>query len=224
MDKQVENQLGMPFNQCFNDVNEFSLNKTIIDYILLQRRSYSQSECIELCFDLFYIQLDPCNCSNTSIDNVWEDCWTRNENSTFFSCTWNKKAEFYSQSFQEKCSAYCPLECDSISYSVEKTYIYDQNKTRFKIFFGSLKYGLISQEQNFSILDLIGTIGDILSIFIGISFVSLFEIIELLTQLIIIFIDKRKNINAQTTRGKRSKCKTFLKKVNNKIKPTLNTT
>jgi len=207
IDKQVETQLGLPFNQCYQNTREFPLNKTIIDYILSLERVYSQSECIELCFDLIYIQLNPCNCSNTTLGSVWDDCWTKFENSTYLSCTWNFKANFYSKSIQEKCSFYCPLECDSISYSVEKNYIYDQNRTRFKVFFGSLKYNHISQEQAFPIEEFIGTIGDILGIFVGVSFVSLFEIIELLIELIIIFVNKQKNKSVREHSNKKIKTK-----------------
>ena len=35
LNKIVENRLGSPYHDCFEDVNTFTLNKTIINYILL---------------------------------------------------------------------------------------------------------------------------------------------------------------------------------------------
>ena len=94
----------------------------------------------------------------------------------------------------KECSKYCPLECDSYSYKTESNIIYDKNKIRLKVFYCSLKYVLIEQSQKYFLQDLSASVGGNLRILIGVSFVSLFEIIELLTELMIIFGDKLKKI------------------------------
>ncbi len=216
IDKKVEFKLGLPYNQCYKDVIEFPLNKTLISFIsTFKAESYSQIKCLELCFDLKYIEENPCNCSNPTLGNVWEHCWLDLEKSNHSSCTWNYKTYFYSKNIVEECSQYCPLECDSYTYKTEANYIYDKNKIRMKIFYRSLRYELIEQTEKYFLQDLIASIGGILSLLIGVSFVSIFEIIELFTELISIFVNKHANSSVQMARTKIIRIK--MKKI--KIKP-----
>ena len=47
IDKLVESKQGKPFNDCYKDVDEFEMNKTIIDYILrYKNEAYNQGSCI----------------------------------------------------------------------------------------------------------------------------------------------------------------------------------
>ena len=91
----------------------------------------------------------------------------------------------FSKNLVKECSKYCPLECDSYSFKTESNINYDKNKIRLKVFYCSLKYVLIEQTQKYFLQDLIASVGGNLSILIGVSFVSLFEVIDLLTELTI---------------------------------------
>ncbi len=42
-----EQHLGEPYSDCLKNVSYFSLNKTIIDYILKLNRTYSQKDCFD---------------------------------------------------------------------------------------------------------------------------------------------------------------------------------
>ncbi len=47
IDKIVETKQGKPFNDCYKDVDEFEMNKTIIDYILrYENVTYNQGNCL----------------------------------------------------------------------------------------------------------------------------------------------------------------------------------
>ncbi len=189
IDKRVFRQLGMPYNECYKNVNEFTLNKTIIDYIINKLgESYNQIKCLELCFDIFYLRSNPCNCSNATLGNVWERCWIDQEKALFSTCTWNFKVDFYTRNIINECGRFCPLECNSTVYEFETTSINDQNKTRFRIFYRSLKYTLITEQEKCSFLDLITYVSGVLSLFIGVSLASLFEMIELISEVIYFFL------------------------------------
>jgi hypothetical protein len=43
-------KLEEPYNNCLKDPQTFNLNKTLIDYIIGTNRSYSQKECLNMCF------------------------------------------------------------------------------------------------------------------------------------------------------------------------------
>ena len=54
IDKLTDNKLGLPYNNCYNDVTDFDLNKTIINYIKSKNQTYTQVNCLKLCFELEY--------------------------------------------------------------------------------------------------------------------------------------------------------------------------
>ena len=92
--------------------------------------------------------------------------------------------QFYSNNIQNECVTYCPLECDSVLFKFETTSILDQNTTRFRIFYRSLKYTSITEKEKYTLPDFIANVGGVLGLFIGASFVSLFEIIEIIMYLL----------------------------------------
>ncbi len=50
IDKLTENKLGLPYNNCYNDVTDFNSNKTIIDYIKFKSRVPSIPGVMRGCF------------------------------------------------------------------------------------------------------------------------------------------------------------------------------
>jgi hypothetical protein len=177
-------------------VNEFPYNKTIINYILNKINiTYKQKICLELCYDIDYINRNPCNCTNTSLGNVWKDCWINYENKLTerFGCTYKDKREFFKSSIIEKCEQYCPLECDSISYSNEVTSVPNENGgIDLRIYYENLQYTSITQIPKEEVSDLIADLGGSLGLFIGLSFMTVFEIGELLIGSFFLLFERRK--------------------------------
>ncbi len=64
--------------------------------------------------------------------------------------------------------------------------------TELRIYYESLKYISIRQIPKTKPFDLISNIGGIFGLFIGVSFVSLFEISELIIEGIFIFFERKK--------------------------------
>jgi len=203
-----DQKLESPFNECFKDINKFPFNKTIIDYLNKTNRKYSQIECFNLCFNLHYNQTNPCNFFLTSLDE--EPYFSYGNNNSCF--------EKFSKNFKQfdKCSQFCPLECDQYSYEINlnsnkiigtgkinkisndydsilhefQTYE-NVSKTYYKInvYYEDLKYTLISQQPKIELFGLISNLGGILGLFIGFSFISCLELIEILAELIYIYLE-----------------------------------
>ncbi len=211
IEKTIYQKLGEPYNQCLKDPFEFKSNQTIIRHMTKSGRSYSQAECYELCMNLKYFETNPCNCTFVSWDRAFVKCFSNNDlNSSLFKCTEEYRRQFsknlFTNSDNGSCQDYCPLECDSISYSFSSFLLEyplygnitqnDRNKYVFSnfetyedvqksyysmaIFYKDMKYTLISEDENYVLADLVSNIGGILGVFIGISFLSFIEIIELL--------------------------------------------
>ena len=66
--------LPEPYNRCYKDVTEFSLNKTIINFIQKANRTYTQKECKNLYSSLYYLENSNCGCIS-SIEEVPIKCY-----------------------------------------------------------------------------------------------------------------------------------------------------
>ncbi len=204
IERIVEKKLDEPYNQCLNDVSMFTQNKTIIDYFRTLKRSYNREYCIQYCFDLYYLAENKCKC-NASLGNVWSNCFGNgfNHNLSSSKCIIDFKKEFY-RNLNDKCSKYCPLECMTIFLEVTSSNIIDKNidpssyfyvstnETKFFAYYKNLKTRYITQKSKLTNLDMISNIGGTFSLFIGISFVSVVQLFELLSEIILAFFDTKK--------------------------------
>ena len=89
----------------------------------------------------------------------------------------------------------CPEECDSIQYDISHSFTklstqneIDKNFVSFAIYYENLQYTTIDQMAQMNVFDLISNIGGNLGLFIGISFLSFAELIELLVEIICIIL------------------------------------
>jgi hypothetical protein len=138
IEKIVDHKLEEPYNNCIRNVSKFKKNKTIIDFMLNNGQSYSQIKCINICFDLKYIDNNSCNCTSALLGKVWLNCWEDEEDGALNSCTFQSKKSFYNNNLKEYCSEYCPLECDSISFAIsintfKNLFFSEPNITFFKV-------------------------------------------------------------------------------------------
>lgn len=168
------------------------MNKTIIDYIQNIGEAYTQVNCLNLCFDIDYLENNPCNCTNTTMGKIWSDCFKGYEKSNTTMCTYKYKIEFYKKTLLNKCSRYCPLECDSTQYRAETNFIRKEPFTTIVVYYRNLKYTLNTQETKVKEFDLVSNMGGILRLFIGFSFVTLFEISEFMVEILLIVIKNKK--------------------------------
>jgi len=196
IDKTDDNKLSLPYNDCLDDVSYFNLNKTIINYILKTlNHKYTQVNCLKLCFELDYIEKKPCQCTKTTLGNVWADCFVNYERLDTTGCTFKYKTSFVKNSVIDQCGKYCPLECDSTfySHSLSSEIAPGDNSIRFKVYYTSLKVVTITEKPKTQLFDLISNIGGIFGLFIGIGFVSVFEVSEIFIEIFVHFTFKNSN-------------------------------
>ena len=195
--KQLKKNQGHLTITALKNVRTFPQNTTIIDYLNSTNVAYKQTNCLKLCYDIYYIKNNPCNCTNTKLGRVWEDCFEKNEKLNLTGCTYLDKVNYFRELTANKCQQYCPLECDSVSYSVQQKSFLIENDMYFYVYFESLKYTSISQTSKLKGFDLFSNVGGILGLFIGVSFVSFFEICELFVEIVFIFFEKNASENIQ---------------------------
>lgn len=220
-------QLDEPYNKCLKDVKTFNLNKTLINFISNMNEKYTQNKCNEYCFYLSYLEKSDCEC-NTSMNDLallYENCIDPyNKSTSMYNCTENFRKNFHKPSIYDKCSNFCPLECDSITYLTSSSYIeyhfddlekkiendsYFNGFTTYKevkhsfyliyVYYEELKYTLIIQEPKILLDDFIANIGGIIGVFIGCSLLSLIEFAEAIGEICIHSIERK--IFSRTTRA-----------------------
>jgi hypothetical protein len=212
LDRVFYKNLDAPYSDCLKDINLFKKNKTILDSILKKNRDYTQTNCYYLCSFLFALEQSNCGCNSTLFD-FGKDCIRNfNMNETkMTSCIAKYLREFRKKDQFEKCSEYCPLECDSMDFVItthseaillsgninKKTKnifsqysTYEQLRTKFlpiRVYFNEFKYTLISEKPETELFKFISDIGGILGLFLGVSFLSFIEIFEIIFEILLIF-------------------------------------
>lgn len=210
-------KLEKPYSHCLRHMIQFDGNQTLIDFILKSGRIYTQKECFELCFNLHYTEVNPCDCTNgTDYNNVFDKCFsTLDWYSSLWNCTLKFRKDFAENLFHEKCMNYCPIECDYVSYTVTKFNldypksgnISDKDKINFfdskydtyeevqksyfsfVVYYEELKYTLISESPSMEIFDLVSITGGLLGLFVGLSFLSFVEVFEFFIRMIFILAE-----------------------------------
>ena len=109
-----------------------------------------------------------------------------------------------SKDYIDKCD--CPLECFKTQYSVDhsggkrdKEILNYTDHTHFSIFYNEMEETIIKEEPKTELPDLISTIGGLLGLFTGFSFLSLIEAVEMIAKIVIILIGDRKNRLIEST-------------------------
>jgi hypothetical protein len=184
-EKISDYKLGYPYNKCLEDVDLFKTNKQIIDYLKSINRTLNRELCIDICFDLDYLEKNPCNCTEKQVNlgSVWNRC-VLNENSK--KCSLNYYRNVY---LKDLANEKCPQQCQMTTYLVETKISPFKlvNQVRFRVYYKTLKHTVINQSPKIILSDLISNIGGIIGVFLGISFLSFIEIIDFILQIIYIF-------------------------------------
>jgi hypothetical protein len=165
---------------------------------------------------MFIIEKSNCNCNSTILNfqgkciNKWFDYDSQN---SILKCTNNYIKKFTENELHTNCLMYCPLECDSNELLItSNNQIFPisgiiGNKTKKELFFkydnyeeikkkiirvfayyDDFKYNYISQKPKTEPFSFISDIGGIFSLFLGISLISVFEIFEVIYDLVYVLV------------------------------------
>jgi len=211
IDRQFNENLGEPYSNCLKDVSLFKENKTILDFFENLKRTYSQSDCSVMCSHLFALEQSNCSC-NSQLNNFERDCIKYGyqiDETEVQKCIDKFLKEFRLKYQAEKCAKYCPIKCDSMSFSItpffkpfpshgnisNKTKI-ENNIQRFNtyeevnkhlvilvIYYKELQYTLVKKEAKTETFNFVANFGGIMGLFLGVSFLSFVEIIEIFLEI-----------------------------------------
>ena len=192
-------KLPSPHGNCV-DVISKQFESNLVDYILNDfGYSYTQKYCFSLCQQLEII--NKCGCSDLrrpGFKNNSNYC----RDTTQVTCIGDVIGSFnFNQT--AKCNKLCPFECESIVYTTSSNRAFYPNKyyseqvlakytqyvrpninlnpqsvAKVNVYYESMKYAVTTDSISITSDDLLSNFGGTLGLYLGISFLSLIEIVE----------------------------------------------
>lgn len=203
-------KLNQPYNNCIKDTKTYNGNKKIIEYLEnMFHISYRYRDCITLCRIFYFLENNNCGCNSSPLlykkDCIFSQFTDDDMNNEVKKCMHN----FIKNQKKIYCSPYCPSRCETYQLLIN-TYNQEVNSldqipmaARFEnisdlkqhyigifVYYTDLEYTEIKQHPKSEPITLVSSIGGVLSLCIGISLISLVEVIEILIEVFYALIKK----------------------------------
>ena len=219
-------KLGEPYNKCIKDVKSVDSYDSSLFRSIINKTGYKyrQKDCFDYCLGQKIIVA----CPNETI--LFKEFYETKPVYLLYKaasggCIQDHYYSFILENINQKCSKYCPLECDSISYETTNSFAqypslmyanvikndtlntlskYWNRKlienitaeelhnylVAFNVYYEALEYTIISEVPNLMIIDLVSNIGGLMGLFVGISFLSFGEVIEMIFEVLFILSER----------------------------------
>ncbi|RNA14620.1 DEgenerin Like [Brachionus plicatilis] len=217
-------KLSEPFSKCVINASEFRENDSESYKQTVLSGSYTKKKCFENCLQFKFI-IPKCNCSDPQISttNTIGFCKTSKQ----IVCVEEVRKQFDSEDLSLTCDKECPVSCDTMQYSYQKSYSdyptqyyyeiikkQDNLKNRFEnstfdsfkqstlmvnVFYEELSLTFIKETRLINLQDLVASIGGLLGLFLGCSVLTLMEPIAFVIELVCeLFMLKNQTNSFQT--------------------------
>ena len=203
LEKTKTTKLPKPYSKCEIEEGSTSL-KSGLDFLenfVSLGFNYSQQVCADFCVQ--EVIANKCNCTDIEMisftDNV-EKCYNR----TQIECL--DEIFFDADNLEVRnCVEKCPLECSeqwydsyfSFSKIVSKNQLEADatyhSQVKLNIYYESLSFTIITESPTYTLLILLSNIGGVMSLFLGLSLISFFEIILSLVEILNLIFQANKN-------------------------------
>ena len=195
-----------PYSTCLVDRTFRTYDSDLFNLIINSSYQYSQKLCLEQCFQRESLRY--CNCTASVFVSLFNSNQCGDLNDISCSLDTFSKVYLANDFIRQECLPQCPLECNNSIYaaSLSSNVIYgnkyinyinqnpniiedfnvknvDSNTARqsityLNIFYDSLSYKLSYESPQMSVVSLLASIGGNLSLFLGVSVFSVYELIE----------------------------------------------
>lgn len=181
-------QKQKPYSNCNENIN-----------------GYNRKICIDKCYQ--YALFNRCNCTDASVDSFFDNIACEYKDKCM-----NKFYEEFYVNLKNECLHQCPVECELMyftktisSYAMgnlewEENYreIYGlegsirNSLVGINIYYERLGYTEITESESINLVSLIAGVGGVGGLFLGISFLSCIEFIDIIFEIFITLYEKKK--------------------------------
>ena len=206
IEREFVQKMPKPFNECVKQIADN--NNNISNLFIKNNFTYLQKDCLDFCVENIMFQNCSCNITNNYGLNKLENCLNKNE--TNLKCFIDLYIGFMNRSLKipHHCFDSCPKECDSINYKIYQSYVgqiskqllnelklnesFQENIVLVKLYYPRLDYILSNEKQKLDGFLCIAGLGGILSLYLGVNFFTLIEIVETLLEFVLNQMSKQK--------------------------------
>jgi hypothetical protein len=219
--KTYSSKLPFPYSDCTDNLNDIgSYDSEYFRMTMSTNNSYRQSDCFSLCYQIYLNK--KCKCYDAIVRSVdfslvpcinTKEAICQIETMKYFSTKSNEicadqcPAECYTTTYSFKSStqayparsyAYSLLKDESMLARFENKTNVDyetlkENILAVNVYFEALESTTIDEGKQMEMVDLIAGIGGTLGLFLGISVLSLFEVVEILLEILLSKTKKQKS-------------------------------
>jgi hypothetical protein len=220
VDRSFKFLLAKPYSQCDIDNAHRAFSSKFYNIIYHSKYEYTQQLCLFTCYQSELIKVCDCSDPWFISLFDKDVCETNNQTECLLKVYINTYLPEHSDFLNKYCLINCPLECNRTEYkytiasnqldptwfsdfilkrpNISKDFMnktIDMNKVResvvsLNVYYNSLSYTLATESPKLDIISLLSNIGGSLGLFMGVSFLSLVEILVLLLD-IAFFVLKR---------------------------------
>jgi hypothetical protein len=219
VEREFKTMLPKPYSECEvdTDSSKFKSDLDLYNLIAQSKYDYTQQLCFSQCLHKHLI--DTSNCSMPYLMSLFSNVKICDWNFETFISYYNQM--FNSSFINDECLLQCPLECNQTLYKTtissfqligeQYTSILRNNSNlaldfinrtidattaresfaRVFIFYDSLSYTQTTESPQMNAVSLLGSIGGNLSLFLGVSFFSLCEIVEVVIEIYFYLMRKK---------------------------------
>lgn len=223
--KTVTTQMNYPYSDCESDYSKY--DNDIFNRVMSLYPKYRRNVCFQMCFQKYTTQTCGCYDPNiepmypgtrqcTSFDDIFCDFGVFvglfTESSIHEKCEPFCPLEcdsvrydlattfrnYPTDTYAQKLMIYPVLKSKfdrAEDYTVENV---KKSLVSLNIFYGTIEYVEIDESAKMSLFDLVSNVGGILGLFLGLSFLSLAELIEIIVELMMILFEtnlKSRSVN-----------------------------
>jgi len=217
IEKSYQTLKPKPYSDC---IYLDSFDSYLYKVIIRSNKTYRQNDCIDLCYQQYLINMCSCYLSTLSKLNGTTQCLSQSQTECSLSAFVNFSSSGYiSNICFQYCPLECDSITYQIStafsnypsYNYAKnllmtnpmitskfqneTLTYDlikQSVLSLNIYYDKLSYIQISKDTKTEIVDLVSGIGGLLGLFLGMSFLSFAELLEMIVETIVIILTRQK--------------------------------
>lgn len=217
-DRVFINKLEYPYNECLKDLSKIdSFDSNVFRFMINSTQySYRQKDCFDYC--IAQEMMRKCNLTGPldRYDIIWNRYWTKQLHGCLYStyvefiknlkenCSNDCPLECHSNTFQLTISSTNfpnyefskKLANDSkiinkypADYKITQKDL-EESLISFEVYYNDMTYIRITELPKGKMIDLVANVGGILGLFIGISFLSFIEILEILLEICLIIFEK----------------------------------
>lgn len=171
---EIESKLGEPYNQCSDSVNV----------------SYRQANCVEACINQEIEASYNCSVQSYYTHRELDACYSRIKSLQEY----NTYPHALITEFGGYCTAECSRECQTIKFGLQVVNSVEEsvNQTQLSFYVNDFSTLEIKQSAKITSFDLISSIGGLLGVFVGVSFLSFMEIFEFIIDVFFVLFIERK--------------------------------